>query len=61
MPGRICRTEEEAFQAGWSETCDHDLDPAECPACGLTGTEIARLAVLLGHLAPTAPAGQAAA
>jgi len=61
MSGRICRTAEEAFQAGWTETCDHDLDPGKCPTCGLTDSEIVRLTVLLSHLATPAPAGRAAA
>ncbi|MFF3847978.1 hypothetical protein [Streptomyces sp. NPDC002328] len=61
MAGRICRTAEEAFQAGWDETCEHNTDPGECPVCGLTDTEIARLVVLLGHLALPAPAQRAAA
>ncbi|SHI65184.1 hypothetical protein [Streptomyces sp. 3214.6] len=61
MPGRICRTPQEAFQAGWDETCDHDLDPGKCRVCGLTDTEIAQLVVLIGHLATPAPAGRAAA
>lgn len=60
MPG-ICRTAEEAFQAGWEATCDHGRDPGECRQCGLTDTEIARLVVLLGHLATPAPEGRAAA
>jgi hypothetical protein len=61
MPGRICRTADEAFQAGWNEDCDHGRDPGECRVCGLTDTEIAQLVVLLGHLGTPAPEGRAAA
>ncbi|HEY6116294.1 MAG TPA: hypothetical protein VI172_10075 [Candidatus Dormibacteraeota bacterium] len=61
MSGRICRTAEEAFQAGWEEACEHGTDPAECRVCGLTDMEIARLVVLVGHLATPVPAGRAAA
>lgn len=61
MPGRICRTAEEAFQAGWDETCEHNADPGKCRVCGLTDTEVTRLVVLLGHLAIPVPAGRAAA
>lgn len=61
MPGRICRTADEAFQAGWDEPCDHGTDPGECSECGLTDTEIARLVILLSHLAAPEPAGRAAA
>lgn len=47
MPGRICRTADEAFKAGWEEPCDHGTDPGECSQCCLTDVEIARLVVLL--------------
>ncbi|MFF9097627.1 hypothetical protein ACF1AX_31455 [Streptomyces sp. NPDC014802] len=57
MPGRICRTADEAFTAGWEEPCDHGYaDPGECPTCGLTDEEIARFVILLGDLAPSGPA-----
>lgn len=46
---RICRTPEEAWQAGWDEPCQHGVpDITQCPACRLTEAEIGRLAVLLG-------------
>ncbi|MFI6248969.1 hypothetical protein [Streptomyces sp. NPDC051016] len=61
MPGRMCRTPEEAFQAGWNEPCDHSADPGECPTCRLTDAEIGQLVILLSHLAEPAPAGRAAA
>lgn len=61
MPGRICRTAEEAFQAGWDETCDHNADPGDCRICGLTDSEISRLVVLLGHLAQPPSADRTAA
>ncbi|MET7776250.1 hypothetical protein ABZU94_10770 [Streptomyces mirabilis] len=60
MPARICRTADEAFQAGWDEPCDHGHDPGECPACGLTDAEISRLVVLLSDLASRAPERAAA-
>ncbi|MFI5973604.1 hypothetical protein [Streptomyces sp. NPDC051452] len=61
MSARICRTAEEAFQAGWDEKCDHDTDPGVCPECGLTDTEIARLVILLSHPAAPTSAVRAAA
>lgn len=61
MSGRICRTPEEAFQAGWDDSCDHGADPGDCSVCGLTDAEIARLVPLLRHLAAPATAGRAAA
>ncbi|MFJ6730070.1 hypothetical protein ACIQPQ_34740 [Streptomyces sp. NPDC091281] len=61
MSGRTCRTTADAFQAGWNETCEHDANPAECPSCGLTDSEIARLVALLGHLANPASDDRAAA
>ncbi|MFF0139753.1 hypothetical protein ACFYRN_25275 [Streptomyces sp. NPDC005227] len=51
MTGRLCRTADEAFAAGWDEPCDHGVDPAECRSCALTGGELARLVVLLGGVA----------
>lgn len=43
----ICRTPDEAFQAGYDAPCEHQLpDPTQCPDCRLTDAEIARLAVL---------------
>jgi hypothetical protein len=43
----MCRTPDEAFASGWNAPCEHDTeDPTVCPACRLTGAEIARLAVL---------------
>ncbi|GHA00933.1 hypothetical protein ACFOOM_12530 [Streptomyces echinoruber] len=61
MPGRICRTVDEAFQAGWNESCDHGTDPGECPQCSLTDGEIARLVILLSPMATREPPIQAAA
>ncbi|MBY8341949.1 hypothetical protein LXH13_06475 [Streptomyces spinosirectus] len=59
---RICRTADEAFEAGWNEPCDHGrANPADCPTCGLTDVEITRLTVLLSGLAPSAAAAPAAA
>lgn len=59
---RICRTAEEAFEAGWNEPCDHGRpNPGDCPTCGLTDGEITRLSVLLSGLAAPATAGRAAA
>lgn len=53
---RICRTADEAYQAGYEAPCDHGIDPVQCPKCCLTEEEIGRLAVLLRPLAPqTAP------
>ncbi|MEU4172867.1 hypothetical protein AB0F46_39045 [Streptomyces sp. NPDC026665] len=54
MTGRLCRTADEAFEAGWTELCTHDADPGECPECGLTDAEISRFVVLLGGLAEPA-------
>lgn len=43
----ICRTREEAFQAGWHAPCEHGVsNPVDCPTCRLTPEEIARLALL---------------
>lgn len=44
----MCRTPEEAFQAGWEEPCEHgSKDPGDCPECRLTPEEIARIALLM--------------
>ncbi len=61
MAARICRTSEEAFQAGWNEPCDHGADPGQSPECRLTDAEIGQLVTLLSHLAEPASAGRAAA
>jgi len=61
MSGRLCRTADEAFDAGWNERCTHGGDPGECPGCSLTDTEITKLVVLLSHLAVPAQAGRDAA
>ncbi|GAQ61930.1 hypothetical protein [Streptomyces scabiei] len=46
-------TVEEAFEAGFSEPCDHGTPPSDCPRCRLTDAEIGRLVVLLrGALTP---------
>ncbi|HEY5832424.1 hypothetical protein [Streptomyces sp.] len=42
----ICRTADEAWQAGWDAPCEHGLGPGDCPRCALTAEEIARLAIL---------------
>lgn len=44
---RICRTRDEAFQAGWDEPCPHGHAPPECEHCRLTPEEITRIAALL--------------
>lgn len=56
----ICRTPEEAFEAGWDAPCEHRIaDPAACPSCRLTPQEIAVLAVLhRPYLRLSAPAAQ---
>jgi hypothetical protein len=61
MSARLCRTADEAFQAGWDEPCDHGSDPGECPTCRLTDMEIARLAILLSTPTASVPAQRAAA
>jgi hypothetical protein len=55
-----CRTPEQAFAAGWNESCDHGTDPGECPTCRLSDTEITRIAVLLAGLATANPVPEAA-
>ena len=63
-PGRrICRTPEEAFQAGWDEPCEHNVpDPTRCPQCRLSEAEIRRLAILhRPHLRLDEAAGHEAA
>lgn len=48
MSSRICRTPDEAFEAGFEEPCEHQVpDPEDCPKCRLTEAEIGRLVVLL--------------
>lgn len=43
----MCRTFEEAFQAGWDAPCEHGVpNPVDCPRCRLTPEEIAVLVVL---------------
>lgn len=45
---RICRTPEDAWQAGWDAPCEHGIaDITQCPACRLTPAEIGRIAILL--------------
>ncbi|MFE5369201.1 hypothetical protein [Streptomyces mirabilis] len=58
----ICRTPEEAWQAGLELPCEHGVRPLpECPDCRLTEAEIADLAVLLGsYLRPTSRDSEAA-
>ncbi|MEV7871451.1 hypothetical protein AB0P17_36370 [Streptomyces sp. NPDC088124] len=43
----ICRTPDEAFQAGWDALCEHHTSPVDCPHCRLTDAEIGRLVALL--------------
>ncbi|MFD7978848.1 hypothetical protein [Streptomyces sp. NPDC059071] len=52
----ICRTADEAFEAGLAEPCEHDQPPALCPDCQLSGAEIARLLVLHREHFAEAPA-----
>ncbi|MDN3021570.1 hypothetical protein [Streptomyces sp. S.PB5] len=48
MNRRVCLTPEEAFEAGFNDSCQHDQpDPNDCPRCRLTDAEIGRLVVLL--------------
>lgn len=63
MSRRLCRTPDDAFAAGWNEPCDHGTAPDRCDACSPTEAEIAKLVVLLSHLATSAlpSAGRAAA
>ncbi|MEU8671414.1 hypothetical protein AB0C71_31520 [Streptomyces anulatus] len=49
----ICRTVAEALAAGMADDCDHGSDPADCPTCRLTPSELSSLAVLYRHLATT--------
>lgn len=58
----ICRTPEEAFQAGWDAPCEHGVpNPNDCPRCELTPEEIAWIADLMRpFLRPSASAAQAA-
>lgn len=44
---RICRTPDEAFQAGLEAKCEHKVKRADCKQCELTDEEIRRLVVLL--------------
>jgi hypothetical protein len=49
----ICRTRDEAFQAGLDADCEHDTDPLLCPACRLTAAEVSHMAALhRPHLQP---------
>lgn len=54
-------TPEEAFEAGFAESCDHSLDPTECPACRLTEAEIGRSVVLLRSASELDPSRTTAA
>lgn len=59
---RICLTPEEAFEAGFSEPCEHNMQaPEGCPQCRLTSTEIHRLVVLLQGALVRPAQGSAAA
>jgi hypothetical protein len=43
----ICRTPEEALQAGLDAPCEHGIpNPNDCPRCALTDAEIAFLVAL---------------
>lgn len=43
----MCRTADEAWQAGWDAPCEHGIaDPTACPDCALTPDEIARMVTL---------------
>jgi hypothetical protein len=43
----MCRTPEEAFQAGWDAPCEHGIpNPVDCPGCRLSPEEITALVVL---------------
>jgi hypothetical protein len=43
----ICRTPEEAFQAGWDAPCEHGVpNPVDCPGCRLTPEEIRLLVAM---------------
>lgn len=59
----ICRTPEEAFQAGWDSLCEHGVpDPADCPGCRLTPDETTRIAALMRpYLRNAEPASESAA
>jgi hypothetical protein len=60
----ICRTPEEAFQAGWDSPCEHGIpNPVDCEHCRLKPEEIARIAALFRpyHQARAAAAEQPAA
>ncbi|WP_432135835.1 hypothetical protein [Streptomyces sp. bgisy154] len=61
MSARICRTPDDAFQAGFTEPCEHGITPEECPRCRLTEAEIGRLVALLrGELHADGPQATAA-
>lgn len=58
----ICRTAEDAWQAGQAAPCEHGAPIVECPQCRLTDEEIVRLAVLhRPYLQVPAPATTTAA
>lgn len=58
----ICRTPEEAFEAGFNEPCEHGVpDPVDCRHCRLTDIEIGRLVVLLRGAVRPRPASDATA
>jgi hypothetical protein len=43
----ICRTVEDAFQAGLNAPCEHNIpNPVDCPDCRLTPAEIEHLVVM---------------
>lgn len=61
MTSRIL-TPDEAFEAGFSEPCEHRVpDPNDCPKCRLSEAEIRRLAVLLRSETATTASSDAAA
>jgi hypothetical protein len=56
----MCRTFEEAFQAGWDAPCEHNVpNPVDCPGCRLTPEEAAALALLHRPYLQSATAGAA--
>jgi hypothetical protein len=62
MSVRICLTPDDAFEAGYTEPCEHLVpDPEDCPQCRLTDAEIGRLAALLHSEAASYGSGRKAA
>lgn len=59
----ICRTADDAWQAGYDAPCEHGVaDPTACSSCALTPAEIARLVILhRPYLQPPGSRAQSAA